>query len=189
MNQLVQYITSYFGFNDADAKKLSELFVESKLAKDQYHTKAGKYNAKLSFIKSGYLRIYALHEGKEITQWISSEGEFTTDLSSLIFQAPAKFNIQALTDCELYTISTENYQRIGELMPNWGELERLFLSKCFVTLEERVFSFLSLSAEQRYDMLFQNKKELFNQIPLLYLASMLGMTPETMSRIRKKSIS
>jgi hypothetical protein len=68
-------------------------------------------------------------------------------------------------------------------------LEKQFIAKCFLVLEDRVFSFLSLSSEERYNLLFESKKELFNQVPLNYIASMLGMTPETLSRIRKRQVS
>lgn len=68
-------------------------------------------------------------------------------------------------------------------------MEKQFIAGCFVQLEDRVFSHLSLSAEERYDKLFENNKEIFNQVPLQYLASMLGMSPETFSRIRNKKIS
>ena len=74
-------------------------------------------------------------------------------------------------------------------MPSWPMLEKQFIAKCFLVLEDRVFSFLSLSSEERYTLLFESRKELFNQVPLNYIASMLGMTPETLSRIRKKQVS
>ncbi|WP_052315400.1 hypothetical protein [Emticicia oligotrophica] len=66
------------------------------------------------------------------------------------------------------------------------ELEKLFIVQCFMVLKERILKHLSLSAEEHYEQLFAFKKELFNQVPLQYLASMLGMTPENFSRIRKK---
>ncbi len=189
MEQLEAYIATYFGFEDQNLKNLAELFQEESLKKGDVHTRAGQFNSSLSFIKKGYLRVFSIHKGKEITQWISSEGEFITDLSGLMFNQPARWEIQALTDCELFTINTTNYRRVSELIPEWIEMEKMFVAKCFATLEERVFSFLSLSAEERYYQLFNQRKALFNQIPLQYLASMLGMTPETFSRIRKKSIS
>ncbi|WP_229239031.1 hypothetical protein [Emticicia sp. C21] len=65
----------------------------------------------------------------------------------------------------------------------------MFIAKCFTMLEDRIFSHLSMTAEERYNFFFQNNKELFNQVPLQYIASMLGMTPETFSRIRRKAIS
>lgn len=189
MRELEIYIQSYFGIHPDDLKKIANLFVEEKMAKGDFYSKQGRNCQKLSFIKSGFLRIYSEANEKEITQWISFQGYFLADLSSLIFETPARWNIRALTDCELYTISREDYQRIGKLIPDWNRLEKLFLAKCFITLEDRVFSHLSMTAEERYHQLFNFNPELFNYVPLHYLASMMGMTPETLSRIRKKNIS
>ncbi|MEL6720410.1 MAG: cyclic nucleotide-binding protein, partial [Bacteroidota bacterium] len=123
------------------------------------------------------------------TQWIGSPNYFAADLRSLIFNQPTRWNMQALTNCQLYTISSENYRKIGKLVPEWETLEKNFIAKCFITLEERVFSFLSMTAEERYLALHEQDSQLFNLVPLHYLASMLGMTPETLSRIRKKLTS
>jgi hypothetical protein len=71
------------------------------------------------------------------------------------------------------------------LIPEWHRLEKLFIAKCFTMLEDRIFRHLSMSAEERYQFFFHHDKELLNQVPLQYIASMLGMTPETFSRIRK----
>ena len=186
MTELESYINSYFGISENEMQHLVSLFKPMVLNKEDYFSKDEGQCDKLSFIKLGHLRVFKYVEGKDVTQWISSKGEFVTDLSSLIFSTPARWNIQALTDCELYTISKTDYQKISEVVPQWEELEKLFLAKCFLTLEDRVFSFLSMSAEERYLHLFDYKKELLNQIPLHYLASMLGMTPETLSRVRRK---
>lgn len=189
MNELELYIQSYFGVHQKDLKQLANLFETTHLKKDEYFTIEGKYCNKLSFIKSGHLRVFNYSKGKEITQWISSQGEFITDLASIIFDQPARWNIQAIEDCDLYTISGENYRNIHSIISSWDKLERLFIAKCFLTLEDRVYSFLSMTAEERYQHLFDYKPELFNLVPLHFIASMLGMTPETLSRIRRKSIS
>lgn len=189
MSDLEFYITSYFNTGEELSARLSSLFEVETLGRNEFHTEAGNKFSRLSFVKSGHLRIFKQTEDKEVTQWISSPGEFTVDLNAIMFGQPARWNIQALTDCELYSISPEKYNSISQSIPEWPSVERLFLSKCFLTLEDRVFSFLSLSAEERYLMLFTHKKELFTAIPQQYLASMLGMTPETFSRIRRKVIS
>lgn len=189
MNELEQYVQSYFGIPREDLQKIVSLFKEDELKKDHFFLKSGGFGTKISFVKSGYLRVFASTEEKDITQWISGKGYFVTDLASLIFNSPARWNIQAITDCKLYSISGEDYRKIGELIPQWHKLEGLFLAKCFMTLEDRVFSFLSMTAEARYRALFAMDKGLFNEVPLNYLASMLGMTPETFSRIRRKMIS
>ncbi|TWF39938.1 hypothetical protein FHW36_105379 [Chitinophaga polysaccharea] len=132
------------------------------------------------------MRIYTSTADKEVTQWISSPGYFITDLAGIIFNKPSRWNIVALADCECYTIHRDDYNNIGNIIPQWHYLEKLFIAKCFNSLEDRVFTLLSMSAEDRYKQLLQSNRELFNQVPLQYLASMLGMTPETLSRLRKK---
>lgn len=189
MTELQKYITSYFGITNQNMDKITSLFTESELKKGEFFTKSGQYCEKLSFVRSGFFRVFANANDKEVTQWISAKGYFITDLYSFTFKQRAKWNIQALTDCELYTIDKENYALLNNLVPNWAEMEKQFIAGCFIQLEDRVFSHLSLSAEERYDKLFENNKELFNQVPLQYLASMLGMSPETFSRIRNKKIS
>lgn len=188
MAELEQYIQHYFGIGNDDLHKISALFKPVQVNKGDYFLKADQYCDKLSFVKSGLFRIYAIKGDKEITQWISSPGYFITELGGLIFNQPARFSIQALTDGELFTIYKDDYRNIGTLVSKWPELEKLFLAKCFMILEDRIFSHLSMNAEERYQLLFQQNKELFNQVPLQYIASMLGMTPETFSRIRSKHL-
>lgn len=189
MNELEQNIKSYFGvIQQDDLKRISSLFNLTAIEKGDFYLETGKRCDKLSFIKSGNLRIFTTTEDKEVTQWISTPGYFVTDLSSLLFGNPARWTIQALTDSVLYTINRDDYKKIGNLVSQWHELEKLFIGKCFAMLEDRIYSHLSMTAEERYLYFFENNRELFNQVPLQYIASMLGMTPETFSRIRKKQL-
>lgn len=189
MSELQRYLEQGFDLSQDQSEQLAQFFKPVRLQRNETHTEFGSRYASLSFVQSGYLRIYRQTESKEVTQWISSPGEFVTDLQALMFNQPARWQITALTDCELYTVSHGDYARLPEHIKDWTKIEHLFLGKCFVTIEERVFSFLSCSAEERYELLFNQKRALFNEIPLQYLASLIGMTPETFSRIRKKMIS
>ncbi len=190
MTELELYIKTYFGGIQADElDSISALFKPIKLKKGDCLLKAGRRCDKLSFVQNGLLRMFTLVDGKEVTQWISTKGYFATDLSSFVYERVSRWTIQALVDTEAFLISKTDYQRIGEIVPRWAELEKLFLIKCFTTLENRIFSHLSMSAEERYDAFFENNRQLFNQVPLQYIASLLGMTPETLSRIRKKQLS
>jgi CRP-like cAMP-binding protein len=189
MKELELSLQTNFGLKSLeDAQKIANLFENITLKKGEFFLHANKKADKLAYIQSGFLRIYLDNGEKEITQWISTKGYFTTDLAGFIFNQASRWNIQALEDTQCFIITKENYNKLYELLPEWPELERFFIVKCFTTMENRIYTHLSMTAEERYQFLFENQKELFNQVPLQYIASMLGMTPETFSRIRKKQL-
>lgn len=187
MTALEKHLINYFGVgNPADLIAIASQFKLIEIKKNEYFLKEGKAVNQLAFTQSGLLRVFVNKEDKEITQWIAQEDYFLTDLSGFILETPSKFNIQALTDVTLYSISKTDYIALGKQIPAWQNFETRFITKCFSTMEDRIFSHLSMSAEERYHHFFKNNKALFNAVPLQYIASMLGMTPETFSRIRKK---
>lgn len=189
MKEFSKVIKENFGtLNNEEIKILRSYFYEQKLSKNEFFTQTDKYCKKLSLVKSGLLRIYRLSDGKEITQWISTPNNFVTEISSFFFDQPSRVSIQALTDVKLLTINKEEYSELNEKLTKWKEIETEFIAKCFAILEDRVFTHLSMSAAERYDLFFTHNKELFNQVPLQYIASALGMTAETFSRIRKRQI-
>lgn len=186
MNELEYYINSYFGIEPGETAEIINFFKLTTLDKNKFYLKSGQICNKLSFHKSGFIRVYKQSGDKDITQWISTSGYFVTDLNGIHFNRPSTYNIQALSDCELYTISRADYRSLGKYVPRWHELEKLFIASCFITLENRFFNLLSMTAEERYNILFEQSPELFNHVPLQYLASMMHMTPETLSRLRNK---
>lgn len=182
-----EIIKENFGtLTNEEIEILRSHFQEEELTKNDFFTKTGKYCNKLSLVKSGLLRIYRLSDGKEITQWISTPNYFVTEISSFFFDQPSRLSIQALTNVKLLTIDKKNYSELSKKLPKWKEIETQFIAKCFAILEDRVFSHLSLSAEERYNLYFEQNRAIFNQVPLHYIASILGMSPETFSRIRKR---
>lgn len=189
MTELEKYIINYFGVKENDVSKIVTFFKPVQLKKGEYFLRKGKSSDRLAFLQSGIVREFIDVDEKEITKWISTKGYFIVDLGSFVFSQPSRWNIQALTDCELFIIDLTDYHKLSEEVPKWLELEKLFIAKCFTILEDRVLQHLSMSAEERFNQLFQFNKELFNIVPLQYLASMLGMTPETLSRLRKKNVT
>jgi CRP/FNR family transcriptional regulator, anaerobic regulatory protein len=189
MYELELYIRNSFGaLNPEEMRHVRTLFKYRLLAKGDYLLKSGRYCDSLAFVQSGLLRQFTLNDGREVTQWICSQGHFATDLASFIFESPARWTLQALSDTEVYYINRDDYRKIPSLVTRWHELEKIFLIRCFLTLEDRMFQHLSMSAEERYNAFFERNSALFNQVPLQHIASMLGMTPETFSRIRNRKL-
>ena len=185
-DSLSAHIQAVFQISPQEAAQISGFFKPLSLQRNEYFLKEKQFAQHLGFVQSGLMREFFNHDGREITKWISGEGYFIVDLASFLFEKPARVNIQAMTDCELFVINKTDYARINQAVPKWPEIEKTFIARCFTVLEDRVVTHLALSAEERYEAFFQYKPELFNLVPLQNLASMLGMTPETFSRIRKK---
>jgi len=184
--ELQHVLTDLFGTTLEDAKFIQSKFQIEYLNKGDFFVQQHKRCTKLSFIENGIFRVFAETANKEITQWIGGENYFITDLNSFLFDQPSRWNIRALTDAKILTLELIDYRQFEQNLPSWNVVEKRFIAKCFSLLEDRIFSFIALSAEERYQHYFKANKELFNQVPLQYIASMLGMTPETLSRIRAK---
>ena len=186
MTELEKYIQTYFEVNKQEAIAISTFFKPITLDKGKFFLKAGSYSDQLGFVKTGLMREFLFVDYKEVTKSILTTCNFVVDMASFVFNQPARWNIQALTDCELYVINSADNVKIGQIIPRWQELERVCVAKFFTEMENRIVQLLSLSAKERYEQFFNSNKGLFQQVPLQYLASMLGMTPETFSRIRKR---
>jgi CRP-like cAMP-binding protein len=184
---LQQSLTIFFGVKAAqEVEEVASHFSKFKLQKGNILMERGRKTDQLVYLTQGYLRIF-LHNGeKEVTQWVASAGYFMTDLQGFFYHQPARFTMQAITDLEGYQISKEEYQRLHQRIPRWIEFERHFLLHCMNTMENRILSHLSMSAEERYSFFWDHHRHLFLQVPQQYLASLLGMTPETFSRLRRK---
>jgi len=163
-------------------------FQTRKIKKGEFFLESGKTCREMAFIETGYLRMYDIVDGKEITFWIGNEGRFITSLSSFVFQTENYWNVQALTDCTVQVISRTKHFQLCEVHQKWLEFDNLILARSFAMLEQNMFSQLHTTAQQRFDGLMTSQPSLFNHVPLQYIASMLGITPESLSRLRKNTV-
>ena len=186
MEKLKNCILSQVTVDKKAMDNILAVFEPLEIAKGEFFLKSGKICRQMAFIESGYIRMYDVVAGKEITLWIGSEGKFITSVSSFIFETHNNWNIQAITDCKVYIINRENHFKLSSTETKWLEFDNILLANSFALLEKSMFSQLHTTAKQRYDLLLSEEPELFKNVPLQYIASMLGITPESLSRIRKQ---
>ncbi len=144
----------------------------------------GQICRQIAFIEKGLLRAWYMCQGKEITRTVDHEGEFCTAIASFVLQQPSEQAIEALVNTHLWCISYEDLNNLYKCFPKWQELGRKVFELLYINLEKRLITLLSTNARERYIQLLQNEPELIQQVPLKHIASILGVKPETLSRIR-----
>jgi len=188
MEQLRNCISNQIDIDKNSLESIVSSFEVKTVKKGDFFLKSGKVCRKMAFIISGYLRMYDIVDGKEITFWVGSSGKFITSLSSFIFETENFWNIQAVTDCEILVIRREKHFELCKQQPKWLEFDNLLLAHSFALLEKNMFSQLHTTAQQRFENLLEEEPALFNHVPLQHIASMLGITPESLSRLRKNHV-
>jgi CRP-like cAMP-binding protein len=138
------------------------------------------------FITKGAMRGFTREGHKEITTWINVENQLVSSIFSLNNKAPSRENIQALENCELLIMTYDDLEKLYEEVPESNVLARKLLQIYYADAERRAFIARLTKAENKYRHYLIHHQHLANRIPLKYIASYLGMTLETLSRVRKK---
>ncbi|MCM5528111.1 Crp/Fnr family transcriptional regulator [Parasegetibacter sp. NRK P23] len=158
--------------------------VKKKVKRGKFLVKSGEYCRHIYYIHSGVIRSFLKEGGKEITTWVDLEGEISTSIRGLCYRAPSLENLQTLEDCELTLFEYEDLDYLYENFNEANILGRKFLEASYVAAEERAYLCRIPNAKKKYLHLLETRPEIINRIPLKYTASFLGMTLETLSRIR-----
>lgn len=146
---------------------------------------AERVEPKIYFIKTGVVRAFAPLSEHEITFWFGEEGAVILSIKSYVESTLGYENIELLSDCELYELSMVDLEELycRDLhIANWG---RKFAEKEWLKLESRLVASSFLSAKERYECLLTNSPSIIQRVPLKYIASYLGITQVSLSRIRK----
>lgn len=185
MKTISACISDQVQINQSSLDRIVSRFEPRRLKKGDYLLEADKICREMAFIESGYLRMFDIADGKEITLWIGTSGTFITSLSSFTFETTNYWRIQAVTDCDLQVIKKKDHMELYKQIPQWLEFDNHLLARSFALLEQRMFSHLHTTAQMRYEALMSDNPSIFNHVPLQYIASMLGIASETLSRLRK----
>lgn len=185
MEQLRHLLTTSYQIGQSDVFHICSHFNEVSIKKDEHLLKEGAMVDHYWFVASGALRVYFLHQEIELTAWIAFENEFFTDLSSIRKRAPSRFNVQAIEDTTLYNIAADRMEQLYHQYPDWQRFGRQLWETAFLHVIDAVIAFQSGTAEERYLAAMKNP-DLMQRVPLKHLASYLGITPTSLSRLRKK---
>ena len=154
--------------------------------KGQLLLKEGQVCEHIYFINTGAIRGFVKEGNKDITTWITAEHELVTSIYGLENNEPATENIQAIENCELLSLSNIDVKNLYDQFPEFNIVSRKLLQQYYKDAEGRAFIARLTNAENKYRHFLKRYRHLANRVPLKYIASFLGMTVETLSRVRKK---
>ena len=155
--------------------------------KNDYLLKEGQVEKKYWFLESGFLRSYIIDtEGNDITFNLYASGDVVIDYPSIFFFAPTRENIQALTDCVCWEIDVDSFQELFGSVPNYREQQKGLLVGSYFALKEHSISLIADQAKDRYLKLLKEKPHIIQNVSLKHIATFLGITDTSLSRIRKE---
>lgn len=187
IEQLGNYIKSIITVTDEDLVIILSYFKELKAEKNELLVVQGQMNQRSFFVGSGCLRIYFITEdGQEATRYLAFENYFATALCSFISNEPSLEFIQALEPTELLYISSQDFYHLLEIIPAWEKFYRHYLEKAYVNNTNRLMSFLTLDATERYKQLMDINPKIIQRLPNRIVATYLNISQETLSRLKSK---
>lgn len=186
-DKLIEYFRSENLASAVIRAEIAGHFEWKSVSKNQLQLTSGKICDEYLFLAKGYMRAFA-HDtrGNEVTTNFYMPGQMIFEVSSFFNRTRSKENIQALTDCEGWYITYSQLNSLFHAMPEFREFGRSVLVKGFYQLKTRTLSMITETAEERYATLLKTKPEIFQHAPLKNIASYLGITDTSLSRIRKE---
>jgi CRP-like cAMP-binding protein len=179
--------TQKAGLTQPEQDIVKTFLTPKKLRKRQYLLQEGDVCKAIAFIEKGALREYSLDEagGEHIVQF-GLEGWYISDMYSFLTGEPATYNIDAIEDAELVLITREAYEEMLRSIPRFETLMRINITGAYLALQRRLTASVQDSLEARYETFIRTYPNIVQRVPQHMIASYLGATPETLSRIRKR---
>ncbi|MDM1554931.1 Crp/Fnr family transcriptional regulator [Chryseobacterium indologenes] len=174
-------------FNTAESELFDQFFEKIWVKKNTFLIQEGELEKYSYFIFNGITRCWTLnHKGEEQTFWFCKEGSFSLSNISFTLQEKSTFNVQTITDCEIYKIDQEQAVKLYEAIPGLKAVFEDLTARLLNKLLHRNINLIKYSPEQYYLQMMSEYGSAFNNIPLKDIASYLGITPQALSRIRKR---
>lgn len=188
----MEKLKSYFqrvGFDETDSEKIACRFKCVRFDKNEFFVKVGKTSTQIGFIEVGQFQYYSItSQGEERTTYISLENNFLASLLSYLNEIPALENIKAISNATLWVIDKKNVIDLQSQLPKFKDFYIKLIEHQICCIDKSRLELITLTAEQRYEKVLKDEPELLQKAPLQFIASMLGITPRHLSRLRAKKI-
>lgn len=182
-----KYIEDKISITEADYQLIESVSIIKKLRKHQFLLNEGDVCTNSGFVCRGLLRKYSVNDkGFEHTVYFATENWWISDRQSLMNGTPSNYTIDAIEDSVVLLISKSNIEMLSEKIPAFKDMVNLILQRSLNATQERINFALQSTAEEKYKQFLNSLPNLANRVPRHMVASYLGITPETLSRIRKQ---
>jgi len=184
VQSLQKAITSISPLSAESMKAFLEAWKHWKTQKDFHLLKENTVSDYLYFIEKGVARIYYYKNSKEITEWLALDEQFFLSITSFFQRTPSHLIIHTIEPSIVYGIHHDDFMSLADKYHDVERLLRKMVTRSLILSQIRMDSIQFESAQQRYEKLLQNTPQIVQRVPLTYIASFLGITLETLSRIR-----
>lgn len=182
MDEFINFILQFGNLNQQQIDLLKSKATKIDFQKDDYLAEAGKHIKQATFVLEGVFRVcYYTNKGDEVTRYFFAENHLLFDLH----KAPLSEYIQALTDCKLIVFSNKDWDEISKTIVGWEQILHKIITKTMAEKLDRRSPLVAQDATTRYTSFLEKFPTIANRIPLSYIASYLGITQQSLSRIRK----
>lgn len=186
IKKLIDHIQRFGNLNEQQLNFIINKTSYFLILKDDYFSEVGKVPKQVAFLLDGVFRIsYYNDKGEEITNYFIDGNQFVVDYEKFEAKSRATENLQAVTDCELLLFSKDDWDEICATIDGWLRIADKMYRKCLLDTIEKRSPLVSEDATTRYSLFLKKFPHLTNRIPLSYIASYLGITQQSFSRIRK----
>lgn len=186
MHPLIKHFSSYATFTPEEEKTILNSMIVLTFKKGDIVIKEGDVDNTTFFVVKGLLRQYKMVDGDDLTIDFFSENEWFISLNSFNGDKKANYFLTCLEDTELITGNEESAQALFKVFPRFETISRAVMENTFAKKQALLQAFQTDSPAQRYENFIKHKPDMLQRIPQYYIASYLGLTPESLSRIRKR---
>ena len=185
--KLIAHIQQLRDMPQTKAAEIAQVFEYVEVPKETFLIQPGGISQHSYFLQKGYLRTYTFDpDGNEVTTRLFCAPAFANDYLSYFQRKPAREYLQAITDCVVWQIPYESMQQAFHQLPHFREMGRMMLTYNYVHLHSQMLSMVQQTAEDRYAQLVENQPDVIQHVPLKVIASYLGITDSSLSRIRRE---